>query len=291
MGSRLNPDGAKIKALRVQRGWTQEQLADIAGVSCRTVQRAEAAGCAAFETIRSLASALDLDFDQLLTVGTANSQVQLELPPESAIVQGETDPSSPPVISYRYSWARLQVAAVALIAGLITGGILVHRFHTFSSPDFPAPQPGPGFVAGDAGHGPRPAEACSAQAGAVPPSHANGVAKSVVAKLKPESVPERPGNGDAADAAEERFELVDAAQESAHPMLLPSDTPFSSLPPPRGIPAIFVPEVSGTETFPPMGSVGVNVQSAGVIPDAIGQAARKTGGFLAKARTSMKQVF
>ena len=32
MGIKLKPDGKKIRALRVQRGWTQEQLAEIAGI-------------------------------------------------------------------------------------------------------------------------------------------------------------------------------------------------------------------------------------------------------------------
>src|SRR5512136_2732259 len=66
MGTRLNFDGMKIRALRIERGWTQEQLAEIAGISARTIQRAEAASCAAFETLKAIAAAFETDFAQLL---------------------------------------------------------------------------------------------------------------------------------------------------------------------------------------------------------------------------------
>ena len=58
MGSILRPDGNKIRALRIQKGWPQEQLAWIADVSPRTIQRVEAGGNASFETLRSMAGAL-----------------------------------------------------------------------------------------------------------------------------------------------------------------------------------------------------------------------------------------
>lgn len=58
-------DPARLKQLRESRGWTQEQLADIAGLNARTVQRVEAGGNASAETGMALASALDCALPEL----------------------------------------------------------------------------------------------------------------------------------------------------------------------------------------------------------------------------------
>ena len=58
-------DPARLKQLRDSRGWTQEQLAEIAGLNARTVQRIEAGGNASAETGMALASALDCPLPEL----------------------------------------------------------------------------------------------------------------------------------------------------------------------------------------------------------------------------------
>lgn len=55
----LNP--SKIRQLRSDRGWTQQQLAEICGLSLRTIQRVELQGIASLETSKSLAAAFELD--------------------------------------------------------------------------------------------------------------------------------------------------------------------------------------------------------------------------------------
>jgi transcriptional regulator with XRE-family HTH domain len=55
----LNP--SKIRQLRSDRGWTQQQLAEICGLSLRTIQRVELQGIASLETTKSLAAAFELD--------------------------------------------------------------------------------------------------------------------------------------------------------------------------------------------------------------------------------------
>ena len=47
-------DGKKVSALRLARCWSQEQLAEAAGLSVRTIQRIEKGGVGSFETIKSL---------------------------------------------------------------------------------------------------------------------------------------------------------------------------------------------------------------------------------------------
>lgn len=54
-----------IRKLRLEKGWSQEQLAEMAGVSTRTLQRIERGANASPETLKCLAAALDIQFSQL----------------------------------------------------------------------------------------------------------------------------------------------------------------------------------------------------------------------------------
>lgn len=55
-----------IKQLRTERGWTQQQLAEICAISLRTVQRVEMQGVGSLETCNALAAAFELDRSLLL---------------------------------------------------------------------------------------------------------------------------------------------------------------------------------------------------------------------------------
>ncbi|MEG3191605.1 helix-turn-helix domain-containing protein [Lysobacter sp. D1-1-M9] len=58
--------GACIRQFRELRHWSQEQLAEIAGLNVRTVQRVEQGDSASFDTRRAMARAFDLnDIDAL----------------------------------------------------------------------------------------------------------------------------------------------------------------------------------------------------------------------------------
>ncbi len=48
----------RIRPLRLEKGWSQEQLATIAGLSTRTVQRIENGEQASLETLTAIAAAL-----------------------------------------------------------------------------------------------------------------------------------------------------------------------------------------------------------------------------------------
>lgn len=50
----------KIKELRVARAWSQEHLAELAGISARTVQRIENGEQASLETLSALAAVLEV---------------------------------------------------------------------------------------------------------------------------------------------------------------------------------------------------------------------------------------
>ena len=49
----------KIRDIRVQNTWTQQQLADLCNVSIRTIQRVERDGIASMETTMALAAAFN----------------------------------------------------------------------------------------------------------------------------------------------------------------------------------------------------------------------------------------
>ncbi len=54
-----------IRKLRLQRGWSQEQLAEISGVSTRTIQRIERGRKASLESLKCLAAVFETDFNTL----------------------------------------------------------------------------------------------------------------------------------------------------------------------------------------------------------------------------------
>jgi len=58
-------DGQKVRSLRVKRPWTQDELAAASGTTSRTIQRIEAGKRSSIESLRAVASALQVDFEQL----------------------------------------------------------------------------------------------------------------------------------------------------------------------------------------------------------------------------------
>lgn len=51
----------KIRQLRMEKAWTQQQLAEICGLSLRTIQRVEVHGIASLETSKALAAAFNIE--------------------------------------------------------------------------------------------------------------------------------------------------------------------------------------------------------------------------------------
>jgi transcriptional regulator with XRE-family HTH domain len=54
-----------IQKLRLQHGWSQEQLAHLSGLSVRTIQRIENGQTPSIESLKSLASVFEMDFREL----------------------------------------------------------------------------------------------------------------------------------------------------------------------------------------------------------------------------------
>ena len=61
----ISPDARKIKRWREERHWSQEHLAEIAGISPRTMQRIENGEKASAESLKALAAVFDVDVSAL----------------------------------------------------------------------------------------------------------------------------------------------------------------------------------------------------------------------------------
>ncbi|WDE06313.1 2TM domain-containing protein [Thalassomonas viridans] len=54
-----------VRKLRLQRGWSQEQLAELSGLSVRTIQRIERGQSAGLESMKSLAAVFEIELTEL----------------------------------------------------------------------------------------------------------------------------------------------------------------------------------------------------------------------------------
>jgi transcriptional regulator with XRE-family HTH domain len=61
----MNVSGDNVKRLRLERNWTQEQLASLTGRNVRTIQRVEKTGICDLETRAALAAVFEVDVAQL----------------------------------------------------------------------------------------------------------------------------------------------------------------------------------------------------------------------------------
>lgn len=75
-----------VRKLRLEKCWSQEQLAELSGLSVRTIQRIERGQTPSLETLKSLAAVFEIDASDLAMEGTMTSEVQLTNEEEKAIL-------------------------------------------------------------------------------------------------------------------------------------------------------------------------------------------------------------
>ena len=102
-------DASKVRAGRERRAWSQEQLAEVTGLSLRTIQRVETTGSASFETVKAIAAVFESD--------VASLQPQVEAPEVAP-------PSTPSAPGPAPRWRYLGLAASLSLAAL---GVLFMR--------------------------------------------------------------------------------------------------------------------------------------------------------------------
>lgn len=111
MDMRIDPK--KIRLLRETRGWSQEHLAEVAGLSARTVQRIETEGNASAESRMALAVAFDIDAAELAPMPT-------------------TAPPTETTRRHRNGWSRHALVFVLVCGGMLLGDVLAHGSVTWS---------------------------------------------------------------------------------------------------------------------------------------------------------------
>jgi transcriptional regulator with XRE-family HTH domain len=79
-------DAMQVQKLRIQHGWTQQQLADLSGLNIRTVQRIENGASASVESLKSLAAVFEVEFSTLKEPPTMNTATTISTAPAN---QGE----------------------------------------------------------------------------------------------------------------------------------------------------------------------------------------------------------
>ena len=98
-----------VRKLRIDKGWSQETLAEISGLSVRTVQRIERGGNASLESLGALASAFEVEISTLATETNMYKQQELE-PDEQEAVEFVRD------IKGFYSHAVIYLISIAAMA-------------------------------------------------------------------------------------------------------------------------------------------------------------------------------
>lgn len=82
-----------IKNLRLEKGWSQEHLAQVSGLSLRTIQRIEGGSKAGLDSLNALAAVFSVSVSELTPVGTNTATESLPLP-ASPIIDLNTPSSS-----------------------------------------------------------------------------------------------------------------------------------------------------------------------------------------------------
>jgi transcriptional regulator with XRE-family HTH domain len=72
-----------VRKLRIEKGWSQETLAEVSGLSVRTIQRTERGGNASLETLNALAAVLETDL--------ASLSKEPDMSPQHIITETERD--------------------------------------------------------------------------------------------------------------------------------------------------------------------------------------------------------
>jgi len=137
-----------VRKLRLKRGWSQSQLAEMAGVTTRTIQRIEQGHRPSMETCRALASVFEVDLS-LLQPGDEqmHNETELKADEQQALLYAKRMKEF-----YEFLITYVVLAAVFLFifhgesvvyivfaglgVGLIVQGLIAFEVVTFLSPEW-----------------------------------------------------------------------------------------------------------------------------------------------------------
>lgn len=147
-----NGAGMLVQKLRLQRGWSQDQLAELSGLSVRTIQRIERGQAASAESLKSLAAVFQIEFSALQPETNMTRDPNFAVKPDEALafrqvrrlrrfymhaMQYVLVVSLLAVVNYIQNPRYLWVGWVALGWGI---GVLTHALGTFEIFPFLGPE-------------------------------------------------------------------------------------------------------------------------------------------------------
>ena len=123
----MKVDPTKIKALRLEKSWSQEKLAEEACVGLRTIQRMEIDGTASLKSRLAVAEALHV---QPAELDPENTRTEANLPEENTSIASSSSPrnrrgffSYPGPTSFGHR-IRTPLLVVLWVLTVVTGGAL-----------------------------------------------------------------------------------------------------------------------------------------------------------------------
>src|SRR5262245_5578751 len=141
----MSVDRELVRRLRLDKSWSQEKLADEAGVSLRTVQRVEADGVASHRSCRAIAEALGVEPADMKPERESSSR-QTEQVPNSLVI------GSP----WRFAFLRTAQALVVSVLWALMAFVALNAFIVLiggiffweyaNVPDLTAPQAAGGGI-------------------------------------------------------------------------------------------------------------------------------------------------
>jgi transcriptional regulator with XRE-family HTH domain len=137
-----------IRKMRLKRGWSQSQLAEMTGVTTRTIQRVEQGHRPSLETCKALASVFEVDLSLLQPEDTSmNNDTELKVDEQYALLYAKRMKEF-----YEFLVTYLILAAVFLVVfhgvsivyiifaalgvGLIVQGLIAFEVISLMSPDW-----------------------------------------------------------------------------------------------------------------------------------------------------------
>ena len=114
-------DAQQVKKLRMERQWSQEQLAAACGLNLRTIQRLENTGKGSMESVRALAAVFEIDADDLILGGQDDVATPLAAI-RTCFMKGVD--FSGTASRFEYWWFFLCVLLLAAVATVLGDGVL-----------------------------------------------------------------------------------------------------------------------------------------------------------------------
>jgi transcriptional regulator with XRE-family HTH domain len=120
-----------VRKLRLERGWSQETLAELSGLSVRTIQRLERGGKASLETLSGLAATFEISVSDLSVEAEVDKQDNLTVEAEM-YKQNELTDSEQDALTY----VRDIKGFYAHALGYVVANVILAAWNFLATPDY-----------------------------------------------------------------------------------------------------------------------------------------------------------